>query len=184
MARRAPVVQLDWKTAALSTEFGREWATKLFGEEAIATLPILKTGKNKGHFKGFVIWRKAVTNGFIPGFGPVAAGQLVDAWIGDTMFTSREHAQSGHWLGRMQPLAGSAGALFQTARDRHVAETVRSQAYNLEIAADQALDRDQTAVSAGYYEQAATLLDTLGQADKDKAVRLRIEAARLLDLVR
>ena len=37
MARN--IVRLDWKQAALSTPFGRDWAVNLFGEEAVASLP-------------------------------------------------------------------------------------------------------------------------------------------------
>ena len=68
-------VRLDWKQAALSTSFGRDWAIKLFGEDAVASLPVLKAGKNKGQPKGFVHWRKAASAGYCHECqSPVAVG--------------------------------------------------------------------------------------------------------------
>lgn len=128
--RRIPV-RLEWKNAALSTPFGRDWAIKLFGEEAIASLPLLKAGKNKGQTKGFVHWRKAATAGWCDECqSPVAVGQLVDAWIGAGPCSLRENALSGGpWMGRsMQALASSHRNLFQEARDRHAREQARDAA--------------------------------------------------------
>lgn len=119
-------VRLDWKNAALSTAFGLEWAIKLFGEEAIGSLPVLKSGKNKGQPKGFVHWRKALSGGWCDECqSPVAVGQLVDAWIGLGFASNRSDALAGQWLGRIQPLAGSRYHLFQEGRDRHAAEQAK-----------------------------------------------------------
>lgn len=106
-------IQLDHKAADLATAFGIEWATKLFGAEAIASLPIRQAGKNKGSPKGYVIWRKARESGYCHECcSPVRVGQLVDAWIGTGYFTPRSEAVSGQWHGRVQPLAASASAGF------------------------------------------------------------------------
>ncbi len=117
--------RLETKTADLATEFGREWATKLFGAEAVASLPVRTIGKNKGTPKGFVIWRKATSGGYCRECcAPRAVGQLVDAWIGAGSFTLRSGAERGQWLGRVQTLACSAtaGYLFDEGRARHAAE--------------------------------------------------------------
>lgn len=107
-------VQLETKTADLATDFGREWATKLFGAEAIASLPVRLAGKNKGAPKGHVIWRKASAAGYCREIqSPVAAGQLVDAWIGTNGMASRSEAMSGMWGGRIQPIAGSRAYLLE-----------------------------------------------------------------------
>lgn len=134
MARR-PSIPLTFHTADLATEFGRDWATKLFGEEAIASLPTRHAGKNKGAPKGFVIWRKANGSGWCAECqSPVRAGQLVDAWIGTGAFTPRSEAVSGNWLGRVQPMGCSAstGYFFDEGRARHAAEAAREAEWRAE----------------------------------------------------
>jgi hypothetical protein len=121
-------VTLDTKYAHLASAFGREWATKLFGDEAIASLPVLKAGKNKGAPKGYIIWRKAATTGYCREVcGPLAVGQLADAWIGLGPLSPRSDAIDGKWLGRVQPLAASASAgfFFEDGRARYAAEQAR-----------------------------------------------------------
>lgn len=123
--------QLETCNADLATDFGLEWATKLFGAEAIASLPVRASGKNKGKPKGFVIWRKALTGGWCREFGtPLAAGQFADAWIGAGCFTTREGAVDGQWFGRKQRLAAtaSAGFFFDEGRAREAAEQARRAA--------------------------------------------------------
>lgn len=117
----ARYVQVDHKAADLASEFGLDWAKKLFGDEAVASLPVRQAGKNKGSPKGFVIWRKALSSGYCRECcGPVREGQLVDAWIGAGYFTPRSDAVSGQWLGRVQPMAASASAgfFFESGRAR------------------------------------------------------------------
>ena len=124
-------VQLETKSADLATAFGREWATKLFGAEAVASLPTRQAGKNKGAPKGYVIWRKAQASGYCRECqSPVKAGQLVDAWIGTGTFSSRGDAVWGRWLGRVQPMAASAsaGLFFDEGRARWAVETAREDA--------------------------------------------------------
>lgn len=126
------------KSAGLETEFGRQWAEKLFGAEAIASLPVRTAGKNKGAPKGFVIWRKAVVAGYSREVqSPLAVDQLADAWIGAGAFSARSDALVGLWAGRMQALAGSKSMLFGGA-ERMAAEAEAIRARELaEIRAEQ-----------------------------------------------
>lgn len=119
------------KSAGLETEFGRSWAEKLFGVEAIASLPVRTVGKNKGAPKGFVIWRKAIVAGWCREiYAPLAVGGFADAWIGAGPCSPRDGALVGKWAGRMQPLAGSKAVLFGGA-ERMAAEAAASYAAEL-----------------------------------------------------
>lgn len=120
---------LETKSADLATPFGRDWATKLFGAEAIASLPVRASGKNKGAPKGFVIWRKAVTAGYCREIqSPVAVGNLTDAWIGEGPLSLRSGAMSGVWMGRTETLALSRYFLFEEGRKRVTDERAREAA--------------------------------------------------------
>lgn len=113
---------LETKHADLATEFGLDWATQLFGEEAIASLPKRMTGKNKGAPKGFVLWRKALTSGWCRERShAVAPGQLVEALIGECPLSSC--GVQGFWLGRFQELSAGACArvFFEDGRAREAA---------------------------------------------------------------
>jgi len=124
-------VVFETYSAELASDFGLKWATDLFGEEAIASLPVRAAGKNKGKPKGFVIWRKAITAGYDRGTQQAyAAGNMVDAWIGAGMFSTRGNAVQGKWLGRVQPLAASnsAGCFFEKGRERAAQERAESLA--------------------------------------------------------
>ena len=126
------IARLETLSSPLASQFGRQWATTLFGEEAIASLPLLKAGKNKGQPKGYVFWRKAISGGWCRECqSPLAVGQLADAWIGIGPCSTREYAVSGQWLGRMQPLGGSKYHLFQEGRDRWAAEQARNNEIRL-----------------------------------------------------
>ena len=110
-------VALEIKYAELTTDFAVEWASKLFGEEAVASLPVRQAGKNKGKPKGYIVWRNAQASGYCRECqSPVKEGQLVDAWIGAGPFSSRSDALVGMWMGRMQSLAGSRSVLFEEGR--------------------------------------------------------------------
>lgn len=120
---------LETKFADLATDFGLEWATKLFGEEAIASLPVRASGKNKGKPKGYVIWRKCVVAGYCRDVcSPLAVGNLADAWIGTGAYTSRSDAVCGKWLGRVQPMGGSRIFMFEDGRAREAARQERERA--------------------------------------------------------
>jgi hypothetical protein len=122
-------VSLEIRNAKLSTEFGLDWATKLFGAEAIASLPILQAGKDKGRPKGYIIWQKSLGSGWCRECqSGVAVGQIVAAWVGEGPCSLGSGAIAGRWMGRVQPLCGSRTHLFQEARDRHAAEAAREAA--------------------------------------------------------
>ena len=119
---------LESKSAKIAEPFGLEWATKLFGEEAVASLPTFKAGPNKGKPKGFIHWRKATKAGWSAEHGIVVGLGVVDAWISEGQLGFRHNAMKGHWLGREQNLAGSRCYLFEDGRARHAAEEARLQA--------------------------------------------------------
>lgn len=121
--------RLETLSAPLTTEFGLDWATKLFGAEAVASLSVFTKGKNKGKPKQSIIWRKATTPGWCREVQmPVAVGQLTDAWIGLWPTTPRESAVSGSWCGRTETLALSRIYLFDDGRARKLAENARYSA--------------------------------------------------------
>lgn len=132
-------------SADLATPFGLDWAIKLFGSEAIASLPVRTVGKNKGSPKGFVHWRKATVPGYCREVGhALAAGQLADAWIGQGIFSTRDQAMCGFWLGRVQLLAAGAAAqcFFAEGRARHAAEMQRYADRLAEEVAELARERE------------------------------------------
>ena len=144
MARHA---QFEILRAKLSSDFGIEWGTALFGAEAIASLPVLMRGKNIGRPKGWVIWRKARVKGWSAELSQAfGVNQMADAWIGEGFASTRDNALSGRWLGRVQQLAASvsAGAFFDEGRERHAREIARIeaewQASLAEILAEQAAE--------------------------------------------
>lgn len=113
-----PRVQLESRHAKLSEEFGYEYACRLFGKEAIDSLPLLQAGPHKGKPKGFLHWRRAMAAGYVRECaGPCKEGGLVDAWIGEFFGTLRDNPMTGMWCGRMQGLAGSRSVLTQEYRD-------------------------------------------------------------------
>jgi hypothetical protein len=135
----AKYAMLLTNSAGLETEFGRSWAEKLFGAEAIASLPVRMAGKHKGKPKGFVIWRKAVVAGYCREVSsPLAVGNLADAWIGAGMYSTRGDALVGMWAGRMQNLAGSKAMLFGGAERMAAEEAARFAAEMAEIRAEMA----------------------------------------------
>jgi hypothetical protein len=117
------------KSAALSSEFGLQYATRLFGEEAIASLPVLKAGPNKGKVKGFVRWMKSTVPGYSPYIGSgVKEGVVVRAWIGEFESTPEGQAMTGQWMGRSQSLCGSRSVLGPEAREQNAREMAARQA--------------------------------------------------------
>lgn len=140
---------LSPKFAGLETEFGRAWAEKLFGAEAIASLPVRTVGKNKGCPKGYVIWRKAIVAGWCREVSsPLSVGSLADAWIGPGPFASRDSALIGFWAGRRQSLAGSKSVLFGRAEADAAAERERFEAEMAELRAEAAAAKAATVVEA------------------------------------
>lgn len=142
--------QFETRTAALSTEFGLEWATKLFGAEAIASLPVLKAGPNKGKPKGFVIWQKTTVAGYSREYStPFAMGQLARAWIGAGQFSTRSEALEGQWMGRTQGLSGPPDYMFEEGRARYAAEQARNDADRAEEIAEWRAEQAAKAAQGG-----------------------------------
>ena len=56
----------SYKRAWLNTEFGENYAKRIFGEQFIQTLPIASKGKNKGKIKNhFIEWKKVEAGGWV-----------------------------------------------------------------------------------------------------------------------
>lgn len=126
MRRHRP--QLLTRSARLSEQFGYDYAVRLFGREAIESLPLLKAGPNRGKTAGTLRWRVAMSAGYVPECcGPCKEGGLVDAWVGE----SRDTATTGLWCGRVQGLAGSRSVLTAEYREQ---EARRQAAYAAELA--------------------------------------------------
>lgn len=57
--------RIENRSAYLSSEFGEDYARRLFGDEIIDALPRYVRGKRKGKIKGRVTWRKCVKGGWV-----------------------------------------------------------------------------------------------------------------------
>ncbi len=112
--------KLVHRYAALADGFGLAYATRLFGETAIASLPVFVRGTKKGKIKGFIHWVQCESDGFDRRYGYCHAGKLVWAHIGESRFTMRQDAMFGLWYGHTQRLSASAYYLGQQARDREI----------------------------------------------------------------
>jgi len=124
------------RTARLTEEFGLQYATRLFGEEAVASLPRFVRGKNAGMPKGYLHWVKAEKGGWSreAGGAVVRPGELVRAWVGEGPFS--QQGVTGTWLGRSQPLSGAAYYLGEAGRARDAADKARDRAdYEASLAA-------------------------------------------------
>ena len=55
--------QIDTKKAYLSSEFGENFARKIFGDELINQLPRTTRGERKGKLKGYIVWDKVIAGG-------------------------------------------------------------------------------------------------------------------------
>jgi hypothetical protein len=125
---------LTTRHAALATDFGLDYATKLFGAEALADLPRYKRGPYAGKLKGFVTWVRAETGGWSP-YGVAYPNSTVRAWIGAGQYSGERDALTGNWLGRTQQLCGSACYLGEKNRADEMARQARQRAEAAEEAA-------------------------------------------------
>lgn len=115
--------------AALKDEFGLSYATKLFGEETIASLPVISRGPNKGKPKGYVIWLRTAEAGYHPNAGGgIGADTTVRAWLGDGQYTPQDNAIRALWLGRIQSVCGSMSLLGEANRKRWMEQEERARA--------------------------------------------------------
>jgi hypothetical protein len=126
MPRFAPTVL---RSADLSSPFGYDLAVRWFGQEAVDSLPVRASGKNKGSPKGFVLWLSTTAAGYHPNAGcAVGANTTVRAWIGTSAYTPEAQAVRGKWLGREQSICGSRDLLGADNRARWIAEEARIRA--------------------------------------------------------
>ena len=57
--------RFETKHSWLSSEFGENYARKLFGDVIVDSLPRYVRGKRKGLLKGYIEWRKCVAGGWV-----------------------------------------------------------------------------------------------------------------------
>ena len=129
--------------ARLTEEFGLAYATRLFGEEAVASLPRFVRGKHAGLPKGYLHWVMAERGGWSreAGGAVVRPGELVRAWIGEGPFS--QQAMYGQWLGRNQELSGAAYYLGEAGRARDASDKARDRAdYEASLAAAAVREED------------------------------------------
>jgi len=83
MSRRVQYARFVVRNAWMSQEFGVSYATKLFGAEAVASLPRISRGKRKGLIKGILVWKKCDVGGWAHSYigGYVQYPGFVDAHI-------------------------------------------------------------------------------------------------------
>lgn len=109
--------QTEQKSAKLSEAFGYDYAVRLFGQETIDALPVLKAGPNKGKPAGYVIWLKTTTPGYcVYNNGGTPAGVVVRAWIAQGPFSGQSDAVQGTWCGRPEKLCLSRVYLGEQGR--------------------------------------------------------------------
>jgi len=109
--------QTEQKSAKLLSDWGYQYAVRLFGQEAIDSLPVLKSGPNKGKPAGYVCWLKTTTPGYCVYLsGGAAAGMVVRAWIGTGPLSGQEDALRGSWCGRTEQLCLSRCYLGEEGR--------------------------------------------------------------------
>lgn len=65
---------IETKAAPLSGEFGVSYAARLFGEAALAGLPVYTRGARKGQPKAWLVWEKCTRGGWVGGRGVVTPG--------------------------------------------------------------------------------------------------------------
>lgn len=110
---------LENRSAPLSGEFGYNYAVRLFGQEAVDSLPVYIRGKNKGKVKGYIHWRRCVTGGWAREYGVVVRPkELVRAWIGPNAWSGEREALVGTFLGRENTTLCASGSLLGDANRR------------------------------------------------------------------
>lgn len=117
------------RSAPLCAEFGRDYATYLFGAEAVASLPLFTRGDKKGQPKGWINWLRTTEAGYHPNAGrAVAADTTVRVWITEHQGAPESSAMFGFWHGRTQNLAGSMSVLGDEGRERRARDVANAAA--------------------------------------------------------
>lgn len=115
--------QTEQKSAKLSDDWGYQYAVRLFGQEAIDSLPTLKRGPNQGKPAGYICWLKTTTPGYCAYLsGGAPAGMVVRAWIAAGPFSGQDDALQGTWCGRTETLCLSRCYLGEEGRAIRLAE--------------------------------------------------------------
>jgi hypothetical protein len=115
------VAVLQKREAPLASEFGLEWAQKLFGAETLAALPKYVKGPKAGQPKGYVHWVRCETGGWSREFGGVCRpDEIVRAWIAPSAFSGQSEALRGPWCGRTETLNLAGAYLFEEGRQRRM----------------------------------------------------------------
>jgi hypothetical protein len=55
----------DRKAAPLSSEFGLRFARRVFNDEQLANVPLYVRGHKKGQHKGWLVWERCITGGWV-----------------------------------------------------------------------------------------------------------------------
>jgi hypothetical protein len=129
-------------SAALSTPFGYDWATKLFGEEVVSQLPTYSKGPRKGKVKGYVHWLKVIVGGWSREYGVCIPG-LQRAWLTLNQFETRSNAVQLTLGGRIQPVDVSRRYLFGEGRARRAAERAAELAHVEALRADERREAEE-----------------------------------------
>lgn len=130
------VAVLKMRSAPLSEEFGRTYAERLFGAEALDELPRYTRGRYKGQLKGYVTWLKAERGGWHHQYGVCRPNQLVRAWIGTSYASPEGSALQGTFYGRVQTLAAHGSLLGEENRARETALRAAQDAATMTEAAE------------------------------------------------
>jgi hypothetical protein len=133
------------RNAPLNSEFGWEYATHLFGEEALAKIPTYTRGPKKGQPKGYLNWKRCSKGGWDRDHGVCLPNTTVFAWITLYPGVPSTMALTGQFLGREQQLAAADTYLGPKGRARHEAETRTNE----ETRRAQAEDWEQTRLARG-----------------------------------
>lgn len=129
MAKQTAVT--EFHSAKLSSDFGYQYAVRLFGQEAVDSVPVYQKGVNKGKPKGYLCWHKVTKPGWDRRFGLVRFGTC-RAWISShSQPVEGDSVMQGMFLGRVQSLAASACLLGDENRKKWMDEERRNREENL-----------------------------------------------------
>lgn len=104
--------------APLFEEFGLTYATKLFGEVAIASLPRYQRGSKVGKIKAWLVWEKAESGGWSK-YGVVRPGLVWAKIVANPLNTM---PLVGEWCGMTTALSGHRNTLTVEWRERTIAD--------------------------------------------------------------
>ena len=116
--------RLEMKSADIATDFGLEWATKLFGQEVIDQLPRYVRGPKTGKIKAYVYWMNCTVGGWSHGWGVMKPGKAGRAVIAPWCAQNENAALRGKLAvgDQNQPFCLSNVYLFEEGRARMARE--------------------------------------------------------------